>query len=242
MVNSRVKIKGTQSRIGVRTTVKTSISQRRTGSPYWRDGGIGRHTLLSIVGGEDNKPTLQVRVLFSPLNSEKYLTKTKKEKCLTGRDPTKIFAMRLPEWLVKAGARLEGDKLFFDEHEVEYKCHDIKEGEIPVVYQVRHYFPEVKESGEKWWNGFSCGLDLVADKELVWISGAYFDTFREAFEHWRESIRRKPHEGTHFILCEDHQNLVRYADQNCWCRLDGVKCNCDPNKVVFRPSTIKLED
>lgn len=135
--------------------------------------------------------------------------------------------MRLPDWLVKAGARLEGTKLYFDDVEVEYLFGDIKEGEIPTVYEVRHADFKARDAGEKWWTGHSCGLDLVTSKELVWIRGAYFDTFRQAFRHWRDVIREQ-HEGQDFVLCEDHNNLVEY-------------CPCSPRKVLYRPDTIKLE-
>lgn len=146
--------------------------------------------------------------------------------------------MRLPEWLIKAGARLEGDRLFFDEYEVEYKCPNIGEGEIPTLYQLRHYSPIGKEQ-KIGWSGFSCGLDLIEDKQLIWISGAYFDTFAGAFHHWKTSIRRD-YEGTHMYVCEDHENLVRYATDECWCDLEGEECKCDPNEVAYRPSVIKL--
>lgn len=144
--------------------------------------------------------------------------------------------MRLPEWLVKAGAKLEGTKLFFGDltDEVDYGMEDLPKGVIPVLYQVRSCKRD-PETGEITHSSFECGLDLVVSKELVWINGAYFDTFAEAFRHFKDNERRH-RDYDDFYVCEDHFNLCRYTDIYA----DDEMEQCIGQELSYTPPTIKL--
>lgn len=141
--------------------------------------------------------------------------------------------MKLPEWLVKAGARLEGSELYFADRKVDEQGLGelLTKGEIPMIYQVRSC--SFGEDGEINDSSFECGLDLVASKELVWINGAYFDTFNEAFQHFTDNeVRNKRHAD--FYISEDHYNLCRYGDAY------NEAGEYTGQVLISEPSTIKL--
>jgi hypothetical protein len=128
--------------------------------------------------------------------------------------------MGLPDWLVKAGARLEplgvADyvQLYFGDKLVESRGMDeliTGRGVIPTVYQVRSC--ERDENGHIVKSSFEGGLDLVTSKQLVWMKGMYFDTFQEAFNHFDKNHVEWRSYKDDFYIDEDHFNLCRYGDR-----------------------------